>query len=67
MSGPIDSRRDLTACKNAPDSAPSLMRWSKAMQMFIMDRMAMASSRTIARFCMASVVRIAAWGWLMMG
>ena len=63
----MDSRRDLIPCKNAPDSAPSLMRWSKAMQIFIMDRMAMASSRTTARFWMASVVTIAAWGWLMMG
>ena len=68
----IASSRRFTDWRNALDSAPSLMRWSKDRQTFIIDLMAMASpfvesGTTTGRFWIASVVRMAAWGGLMMG
>jgi hypothetical protein len=59
------TRRNAAAC------APSLARWSMARTMFMTGRMAMTSpsgvSRTTARLVMASIVRIATSGTLMIG
>ena len=63
----MDSMRALTELMNALDSAPSMTRWSKLMQRFIMERIAMPSPMTMGRRTMASVVRIAACGWLTRG
>ena len=35
--------------------------------MFIAERMAMASPTTVGSFTMASVARMATWGWLTIG
>lgn len=60
--GAMASSRRFMDCMKALDSAPSLMRWSKDIHRFIIDRMAMASLMTTGRFCTASVVIMAAWG-----
>ena len=48
--------------------APSRTRWSNDRQTFIIERTAIASfATTTGRFTIASIVTIAAWGWLMIG
>ena len=43
-----------------------MMRWSNVRQMFIIERMAIASSMMTGRLTMDSVFKMAACGWLMM-
>src|SRR6266550_2896760 len=50
----------LIAPRNWPAIIPSMIRWSKLRHMFIMWRIAIASSITTARFTIDSVVRMAA-------
>src|SRR4029077_9817913 len=61
------SRLFLTAPRHWPAIMPSTIRWSKLRHMFIMWRIAIASLITTGRLTIASVVRIAACGWLMIG
>ena len=61
------SMRALTELMKALASAPSMMRWSKLMQRFIIERMAMPSPMTTGRRTIASVVRMAACGKLTRG
>src|SRR5438105_2440463 len=59
--------RFLIQFVNWPAIWPSRMRWSKLMHMFIMWRIATPSPITTGRRRIDSVVRMAAWGWLMIG
>src|SRR5260370_20407590 len=65
LPGVHSSSRFLIALRNWPAIMPSMIRWSKLRHMFIMWRIAIASSTTTARLTIDSVVRIAACGWVM--
>src|SRR2546427_259574 len=60
LPGVHSSSRFLIVPKNWPAIIPSMIRWSKLRHMFIIWRIAIASSITTARLTIDSVVRIAA-------
>src|SRR5438094_7151022 len=55
-----------TSFRNREAARPSMMRWSNDIVRFMSGRIAIVSPTTHGRRRIDSVLRIAAWGWLMM-
>jgi hypothetical protein len=53
--------------RNRVAISPSIVRWSQDIEMFTIERIAIVSSITTARFWIASSERIPVFGWLMIG
>src|SRR6266542_6509554 len=61
------SRWFRTDCTNAAPTWPSITRWSKEQERYIISRMTTWSSRTTGRFSILWMPRIATSGQLMIG